>query len=150
MKKSFLILSLISLISLSITWSAFATNKPEDDFYSSLSKNENEYKEYKNATFNIRKKLNGSELKELEQELAKYSFSALTADYPEHDVYFFASYYEDKHMVVKKYAIYDLDENLLYSGVGRTAKKEAVLNGEFNGWKNASGENELADDNPTD
>lgn len=150
MKSNFIILLLVSLISLNISWSISATSKPEDDFYSSLSKNVNVYKEYKNATFNIRKKLDGRELKILEKELAKYSFGTLTTDYPKREVYFFASYYEDKQMIVKKYAIYDLEGNLLNSGFGRTAKKEAVLSGEFNGWKNPSGGNELADENPTD
>ena len=130
---------------MNITWFVLEKNKPEDEFYSSLSQNENKYKEYKNATLNIRKKINGIELKQVEKELGKYSFGALSADYPQHEVYFFASIYEDDHMIVKKYAIYDLDGKLLNSGIHRAAKKEAVLNGEFNGWENPSGENELSD-----
>lgn len=151
MKGKFIITLLTTFLSLNIAWNVFAIDTPEDEFYSSLTKNEHEYKEYQNATLNIRKKLNGSsELRDLEKELDKYNFGDLSYDYPDIEVYFFASIYEDKHMLITKYAIYDLKGNFLESGVRRTAKKEAVLNGEFNGWKDNVGENELSDNNPTD
>lgn len=151
MKSKFLIILLTTFLTLNISWSVFAKDKPEDEFYSSLSKNEHEYKEYQNATLNIRKKLNGSsELRDLEKELDKYNFGDLSYDYPDIEVYFFASIYEDKLMLITKYAIYDLKGEFLNGGVGRTAKRNAVINGEFNGWKDNVGEDELSDDNPTD
>jgi len=53
-------------------------------------------------------------------------------------------------MRIRKYAIYDLKGNFLNGGVGRTAKRDAVTRGEFNGWKDPVGQNELSDSNPTD
>jgi len=92
LKRRFIIIILSTFLSLNIAWSVFAKEKPEDEFYSTLSKNEHEYKEYQNATLNIRKKLNGSsELRELEKELAKYNFGDLSYDYPDIEVYFYAS-----------------------------------------------------------
>lgn len=156
MKRKFIIILLTTFLSLNIAWSVFAKENPEDEFYSSLSKNEQKYKEYQNATLNIREKLNGSsELRELEKELAKYGYGDLSYDYPDIEVYFFASVYEDKNMVIRKYAIYDLKGNFLNGGFGRKAKRDAVNNGEFDGWKDQDSkgkakEDNLADDNPTD
>lgn len=161
MKRKFIIILLTTFLSLNIAWSVFAKEKPEDKFYSSLSENEQKYKEYQNATLNIRRKLNGSsEFRDLEKELAKYGYGDLSYDYPDIEVYFFASIYEDKYMVIRKYAIYDLKGNFLNGGFVRTAKRDAVNNGEFNGWKDKDSkdkdskdkgkEDNLADDNPTD
>ncbi|MGF9975922.1 hypothetical protein [Viridibacillus arvi] len=136
----------------SITWPVYAKDQSVDKFYSSLSENANVYKEYKNATLNIREKVNGSELEEVVQKkLGKYALHNVTDfDYSNQELYFFASVFEDKYMIVKKYAFYDLKGNLLESGFDRTAKKEAVLNGEFKGWnmEDVHGEDTLSDDDP--
>ncbi|TQR20611.1 hypothetical protein [Psychrobacillus vulpis] len=115
MHKKFIMIVLMIFISLNISWTAFAKDRPEDEFYSSLSQNEIKYKEYKNATMNIRKKLNGSELEKLDKGLGKFAFRSFV-DYPPVDVYFYASIYEDNHMIVKKYAIYDLYGKFLNGG----------------------------------
>ena len=146
--KKILVLFLMAFILLNSSSFGLASGKPEDEFYSSLTTNEHVYKEYKNATLNIRKFINGSELKDIDKELGKYSFGELTAEPLEQDIYFFASIYENKHMIVKKYAIYDLQGNLLTSGYNRLAKKASVLNGEFSGWKSTAGLDELANENP--
>lgn len=148
MKRIFYIVIITSLISLNISWSVFAKDKPEDEFYSKLTENEQVYQEYQKATINIREKINGSKLQELDKDLGKNSFGSF-ANYPDVDVYFFASIYEDNLILVKKYAIYDLNGKFLNGGVSRIAKKEAVFSGEFKGWKHSVGKDGLSNDNPS-
>lgn len=154
LKSKFIIILLTTFLSLNIAWNVFAKENPEDEFYSTLSKNEQKYKEYQNATLNIRRKINdSSELRDLEKELAKYGYGDFSYDYPDVEVYFFASIYEDKYMVIRKYAVYDIKGNFLNGGFGQTAKRDAVNKGEFNGWKDRKDkieEDNLADDDPTD
>lgn len=147
--KKYIILLLVTLISLNLSSASFAIQKPEDVFYSSLVKSEHGYREYSNATLNIRRLINASQLEKLDSELGKYSFTLSSIDSISEDIFFFASIYEDKNMLVKKYAIYSLNGDLLYSGYGRNANKEAVLKGEFNGWENSMGEDELSNQDPT-
>jgi len=149
LKSKIIVLLVLSLLMLTTTMTVLAQEKPEDKFYSSLTNNKHIYKEYQNATLNIREKINEKDLHELDLKLGKYSFGDLSNEYKDKEVYFFASVYEDQLMVVKKYVIYDLQGNLLNLGFGRKAKKEAVLNGEFNGWSNLLGKEELSDTDPT-
>lgn len=146
--KKILAYFLMAFILLNSSSFSLAKGKPEDEFYSSLTTNVHMYKEYKNATLNIRKLIDGSELKNIDKELGKYSFGELTAEPLDQEIYFFASIYENKHMIVKKYAIYNLQGKLLTSGHNRLAKKASVLNGEFSGWKSTTGLDELANENP--
>ncbi|MBK3497090.1 hypothetical protein JFL43_20090 [Viridibacillus sp. YIM B01967] len=152
MKLKILIVLLMPFIFLNSTGYVFAKDKSADEFYSSLSENEQIFKEYKNATLNVRKKVNGSDLEVVQKDLGEYSFHTLPAGYKGQDLYFFASIYEDKHMIVKKYALYDLKGEFLEGEFGRSAKREAIENGEFNGWKknDIMGDAEFSDDNPTD
>lgn len=143
---------IISLMCLSVTvYASNVENSSEvEKFYLSLTENKDVYREYKNATLNIREKIKGTELKHIEKKLFnEYGIGPVVPEYFEDEIYFFASIYEDNKMVVDKHAIYNLDGQLLYSGHGRKAKKEAVNKGEFNGWSGAQGENELANEIPT-
>ena len=144
-----IILSIFMVTTTTTTLTVLAKEIPEDSLYFSLTKNKHAYREYQNATLNIREKINEKDLHKLDQKLGKYSFGDLSAEYLNREVYFFASIYEDKLMIVKKYAIYDLQGNLLNSGFGRNAKKEAVIKGEFIGWSNFLGSDELSDTDPT-
>ncbi|WP_397538532.1 hypothetical protein [Rummeliibacillus pycnus] len=150
MKHKLYLILLIFFACLNISSIVNAKEKSVDEFYSSLPQKEHVYKEYKNATLNIREKVNGSDLDVIQKKLGRYALLSLPTDYRGQVLYFFASVYEDKRMIVKKSVFYDLNGKFLEANFTRTAKKEAVLNGEFDGWDGATNSDELADDNPLD
>lgn len=125
-----------------------AKDNSADEFYNSLSKNEHPYKEYKNATLNIREKVNGSNLDEIQKKLGKYALDSLPTDYKGTELYFFASVYEDAQVLVEKAIFYDMKGNFLGGSFSRLAKKEAVLKGEFKGWSEQAGTEEFSNENP--
>lgn len=141
MNKKILLVLALSLLLPTFNVIALAEEK-EDAFYSSLS--EKEYKEYAHAKLNVRKKILGKDLDEASNSLGKYSFGELS-NFPDNDeFYFFASAIEDKNMIVKKYAIYDVNGKRIETGVHRHAKKEAVMKKDFNGWETAVSDDELS------
>lgn len=142
MNKKIILVLVLSLLLPNLTVGVLAADTSENEFYSSLQ--EKEYKEYAHANLNVRKKVLGKDLDEVSKSLGKYSFGDL-ADFPANkEFYFFASALEDKHSIIKKYVIYDVNGKRIEAGINRHAKKESVMKNEFNGWETAIGEDELS------
>lgn len=127
-----------------------ATHKNEvDRFYSLLPVDE--YKEYENATENIRDKMlygdvNGVASEHLGKDYVNNKEIGLSNKISSNtEVFFLASIINDDRMEVKKYAVYDANSgNRLESGISKIAKKEAVREGKFNGWEKEISESELS------
>lgn len=142
-KKVKLFLVLFLLLP-NLTISALAANNPVDEFYTSLPGNE--YKEYSHANVNVREKVLGKDLAKASAGLGEYTFpsSDFSGFSSDKEYYFFASAIENKQMIIKKYAIYDIDGKRVAAGIHSHAKKEAVMKKEFNGWDTPFGQDELS------
>ena len=147
MKIKYFLIMILAFTCLNIGF-VQAKDNSADEFYNSLSKNEHPYKEYKNATLNIREKVNGSNLDEIQKKLGKYALDSLPTDYKGKELYFFASVYEDNHVIVEKSIFYDMKGDFLEGNFSRLAKKDAVLKGEFKGWSEQAGTDEFFNENP--
>lgn len=144
MNKKIIYIFVLSLIlsNLSVGKVVFGADKSADEFYSLLP--ESEYKEYTDAKINVREKTLGKNINEASKGLGKYSFGDL-AEYPDNEIYyFFASAIEDKNMIIKKFAVYNVSGKRIETGMHRVAKKEAVMKDGFNGWETPLDDNELS------
>jgi len=100
-----------------------------DEFYINLGAHE--YKEYANATVNIRKRVFGKELSDLSKYSKSYfSEEGIAVDSPHQEYYFFASILDNAQRTIIKYAIYTPEGKRIAAGFNRQAKKESG----FNGW----------------
>lgn len=127
-----------------MTISVLASNDNVDKFYNSLPKNE--YKEYTYANINVREFVSGKELIKASSGLGKYAFPKGKFSNYSYDqkYYFFASVIDNKHFIIKKYAIYDIDGKRVAGGINSQAKKEAVMKKEYIGWDSPFGGEELS------
>ncbi|MFJ8260673.1 hypothetical protein ACIQ4I_01780 [Rummeliibacillus sp. NPDC094406] len=149
MIKNLLLILLTTTLLLNIAPAALAKNSQIDEFYKYLT-DEKIYKEYKDATINVRKKMKITAYKDIEKELGKYSFDVgfLPNSIPKNDVYFFASIIEDNNRIVKKFAIYQLDGELFTSGYSSRTKGTTGLDDDFSSLKSSIVKEELASDKP--